>query len=336
MKTKLVVEVVAPIDTKKEFRNRDNALRVNPEATVSVSVKIGEKFGTMKIDRSYEWKKSKPVYDLDFSDNLRKSVNAAEELKTVEIDDSAPIAEYERARVIAQDEYTLQRAKEQLDQWTNHPVRAFQRYVEAETLHKFVMNPKFTQKAFLDGSLSSYEERTYLEVTYGSRKWQYKVGFDEYRTDNSGKSGKLTLSCECAKGDKEEKDRSYCESRFNRRTKYSKKVGEIVRYMEEDIEAMKSRVDQLIKDEAKELAQIAKISAQWKVEGGILEDIEDNSFSIIMDKKKSSSSWNTTAKKIDVELKGKHYEIGSIEAQFTKAQIEQIIKIVKEAQVTTY
>jgi hypothetical protein len=87
------------------------------------------------------------------------------------------------------------------------------------------------------------------------------------------------------------------------------------------------------------LAQIAKISAQWKVEGGVLEDIEESSFSVVMDKKKSSSLWNTTAKKVDVKInegKTPTYEISGIEAKFTKAQVEAIIEIVKKAQVTTY
>lgn len=332
MKTKLVIEVVTPIDATKEFRNRHNAAEVDTDVTVPVSVKIGEKLGTMKISRRYEWKKAKPVYDFEFSPNLQKMVDAAEELKTVKIDDSAPVADYERARAIAQVEEDTQTARKKMDEWLNHPVRAFQAFADT-TSHKFVIDPSFTMDNFLKDK--DYEARTYLKVTYGSREWKYKVGYDSYRTDNTGKAGKLTLRANSTKLD----ETSYEESKFDGKSKYSKKPGEIIRYMEEDIEAMKTKLDDKIKEQEKELVRIAQINAQWNVEGAALEDIEDDGFSIVMDKKKSKSSWDTTAKKVDIKVnEGKKptYEISGIEAKFTRAQVEAIIEIVKKAQVTTY
>ena len=332
MKTKLVIEVVTPIDTTKEFRSRHNTAEVDTETTVPVSVKIGEKFGTMKIGRSYGWKKAKPEYDLDFTPNLQKMVDAAEELNTVKIDDSVPIAEYERARAIAQSEYDTQEARKKMDEWLNHPVRAFQAFADT-TSHKFVMDPSFTMDNFLKDK--DYEAKTYLKVTYGSREWKYRVGYDKYRTDNAGKSGKLTLRTNSTKLDETSCD----ESRFDHKPKYSKKQGEIIRYMEEDIEAMKNKLDEKIKEDQAEQIRIAQINKQWKVEGGILEEIEDDGFSVVMDKKKTKSSYDVTAKKVDVKInegKTPTYEISGIEAKFTKAQVEAIIEIVKKAQVTTY
>ena len=339
MKTKLVVEVVTPIDTTKTFRNRYNSANVDPDAEVSVSVKIGEKYGTVKIERRYEWKKAKPAYDLDFSPNLQKMVEAAEELKTVKIDDSALIAEYERARAIIKAEYDIQLARQKMDKWLNHPVRLFQAYATQNTNYPFVLNPKFTQDAFMKDSIGSSEESTTLECNYGSRKWYYKVSWDSYRTDNTGKAGKLKLRAQNAYTDPKtgKQDDSADESKFERTPKYSKKVGEIIRYMEEDIERVKSRLDEKIKEEAKELARIAQINNQWKVEGGVIEDVEDGAFSVVMEKKKDPKhSWNTIGKKVDISMKDKHYEIGSIEAKFTKEQVEAILDIVKQAKVTSY
>jgi hypothetical protein len=244
------------------------------------------------------------------------------------------IAEYERARGEAVKLEDIQRAQEKMDEWLNHPVRMFQHYVEQNTTHAFKIDPEFTMDRFLKGQTGS-EERTYLTVNYGSRSWRYKVGYDEYRTDNSGKAGKLTLRASSVKGD----DDSYGESKFDHKAKYSKKHGEIVRYMEEDIEAMKSRLDEKIKEEEKEIIQLAKIDAQWKKEGRTIEDASAERFQIIMDKKKSKSSYDTTAKMVEIKLaegKKELYHIDTVEAIFTKAQVEAILAIVEKAQVTTY